>query len=294
MGVGLHWITACTDEPLEAVAELLPTLSECPGEPGGFGHPLRFMDERGVTVYAGSTRPGQPVVLVAPGEVCEAHALDVMQDVEGLDGWVTRLDVQRDVGPDDLAEERLRSMYQAAQRQELRGPFKSINWHETHGERPGRTLYLGSRKSRQMLRSYDERGPLRLEFEFHFKRDTGRAPVELLHQGLEPAAGVWAGALAAYEWPGVEWWSDLQGDPFAWDRPSDLASSFEDAVGEFRRQHGANLWAMLAAGVTLAELVRVPEVPTTEQRRRWETWLRSCGRENELGRHLAKGKRRAG
>lgn len=293
--VGLHWITGCVESDLPSVEAVLPGLRPARAA-GRYGHPCCMEDDRGVRVYCGSENPSQPLVLVADGATCEQHGPEVLEQLADLDGWVTRTDLQRDIGPDEDAPERLRSMYAAVRGRELQGPFRSSSWYETEGgDAPGRTLYLGSRQSRQMLRAYDRRGPLRLEFEFHHDRTTGRFPLYLLAQpeGRERA---WGGSLAHYTWPGVSWWNELQTDPFAWPAEDEgRLGPLAQAVEDFRQQHGSNLWAMLAMGVTLADLVKVPAEPSTHQRRRWSRWIQSEGGacDNEVGKLLDRRRPRA-
>lgn len=68
---GIHWWTAATLESELAVERVMGGLGP-PEGPGAFGHPAKRYHESGTAVYCGSKQPGQPIVINAPGEVCEA------------------------------------------------------------------------------------------------------------------------------------------------------------------------------------------------------------------------------
>jgi hypothetical protein len=181
---GLHWlaISIWGAEP-EAVAELV---SEAVlGRRLGLGHwqalgGARFYGRRwelikGVTLLGEPQAPGasEHLHLVLPGEACEVAGVDgllrLLRRLRDLatEVRVVRLDVAVDRAPFDpeVALAAVKGGQVVCHAKRGRDGLVAHSWHEGNGAGEGRTLYVGRRSSRRLLRIYDAHGFTRVELE---------------------------------------------------------------------------------------------------------------------------------
>jgi hypothetical protein len=162
---------------------------------------------------------------------------------------------------------------------DTRIPATSTSFYESDKPGDGCTLYVGSTKSDCMLRAYDRRGPLRLEWQWKPQYVDVREDVP---NALEKygAAGLWRKLGKRCIWP-MTWYQDvLTGKcadiAAAPAKPDDLAKT----MMSISEQLGPVLWGLQAIGVELRELVRHPPEWNRQQIIRFEQW---CAQAPDLG-----------
>ncbi len=269
---GVHWLTGSTWADLMAVQHVMGPLGP-PERPGGYGHPSKRVHESGTAVYCGSDVQKQPVVINAPGEVCETWADQVAGWFVDLDVRCTRLDVAMDVQPPELARRRLAHMHRAFKlgRVETRIRRDSCSIYKSEGEGEGWTLYLGKPQSELMIRAYDRRGPLRIETQWRPQGEArGIIPEMLVRRG---AAHVWRQCASRVRLK-LDWYEELlAGEEEKLPASMRVDSMLEEAKFQLWRQQGISLWMLGMMGETIETLRRVPDLLTGPQARKLRAWL---------------------
>jgi hypothetical protein len=275
-----HWFRFSTE--VQDVDDVLDSIAGVSGgdfgpveHRGMFNQPMRFLHDTGAAVYFGSKRD-QPIVVEVPGEACELVTTDALATWAGnVNGRVTRIDVAADLEPAGAARKRLVEMRETFRKGQCvtRIPKTSTRFYEndTPGEE-GCTLYVGSTSSDVMLRAYDRRGPLRIEWQWKPSDREVRATLPSVLQRYGPA-GMWRHLGASCVWPCTWYQQLLKGEcadiVHAPKRPDDLARTMAAII----EQLGPTLGAMQLAGVHLGELAVVPKKPNAEQVRKWAAWV---------------------
>lgn len=224
-----------------------------------YGQPRRIVHETGAQVYFGSDREDQPLVVNMPGECCETEFDTGLAWCHQLGGSITRVDLANDVGPNDLARSRLWQMIESFRggKVDTRMRRESIDVRISDRPGEGHTAYFGGKQSNLMLRAYDMRGPLRLEFQWSPPKPTRPLiPPMLLQDG---PAGVWRSLAKDHLWP-LDWYMRLLDAETCKLPPVDpeAATTLTKAWDALREQHGANLWAFMLAGFKLEDLAKAP------------------------------------
>jgi hypothetical protein len=271
--VGLHWWTAATSRPIEDIAYVLGDLGPLES-PGAYGQPSFRVHESGTRVYCGSSRPGQPIVINAPGEVCEGWADQLLGWTDTLDAWCTRYDLACDLEPASVARRRLREMDSSFKRGRCETSIRSREYIESD---TGHTLYLGGKSSPLRLRAYDQRGPLRIEWQHRpVHRDVGECVAgRLLRKGL---AESWRTLARAVTFP-MPWYRELlSGSAEILPNLVRVDASFEDAVMQLRKQWGGVLWALQGVGLGLDDLAVAPVALRGSQAAKYRSWAASAER----------------
>ena len=278
---GQHWYTFST--PLRDVDHVLDSIVGVSGgdfgpveHRGMFNNPMRYLHTTGASVYFGSKRDEQPIVVNVPGEACELLTSEELALwSENVEGRASRVDVAADIEPASHARRRLLELRKTFRQGkcETRIPKTSTRFYEndTPGEE-GCTLYVGSSQSDLMFRAYDRRGPLRIEVQW---KPSSREVRELVPASLRKygAAAMWRSLAHSCVWP-MRWYQDvLKGQcadiARAPAKPNDLARVMESIIGQL----GPTLAALQLAGVGLGELAWMPKQPNAEQIRKWEAWV---------------------
>ena len=285
--VGLHWWTAGLPLKLSTldVQSVLGPLGK-PEGPGGYGHPSRRVHESGAAVYCGSERPDQPMVLNAPGEVCEAWGRQLLEWTEQLGGWATRYDVANDIEPADQARRRLRECDAAFRRGRVMTSMRRTS-RQLHQSEDGWTLYLGGPTAALRWVAYDRRGPLRIEMRHRPQDRTqgSRVAGNLLRYGLPHA---WRTLASAVSFP-FAWYQDqLNGSAEKIGPQARASSSLDDVVAQLRKQWGLTLWALHQGGMTLGDLANPPEALRGSQAARLKSWAPTLDALGYDGRRLRK------
>jgi hypothetical protein len=284
--VRVHWFTASI--PADTPAAVRRALDAF--QPGATRDAATFMQRHhsetldGVAVHWGNN--AQPIVINAPGQVCDG--LDVAKlaaRVSDLGGWLTRIDLARDVDPPEKATDRLLAMDAAIRSDDLTGPFKPEVCNLTvpskgKAGKNGHTLYVGSTGSDCYLLVYDRRGPLRMEFRKRFKgrrtRSLSRSWLQGLAGDLGWPAAAHAGLLGRYRWS-AEWFTRLQGDPLCMSTADDGPSALAEAGRIFMEQQGVKAKMLLALGAIEIEDLQGPLPPLTfRQQQQFNRWKRDA------------------
>lgn len=272
---GVHWLTLATSADEQHVDECLGGLG-APERPGGFGHPCHRVHESGARVYCGSRFDEQPIVINAPGEVCEGWADPLLGFGVELEAWVTRCDFACDVEPADLARRRMFEMKRAfrAGRCETNMKRDSFTEERSYGPDSGFTFYFGGKTARLRMRAYDRRGPLRIETQWRPERNVGEVlPESILKHG---AAHWWRSTAAACKFP-MPWYRELLDAPRqVLPQLPDVAGALDEVLTQFRQQWGAALWAFGLLGMTLEDLQHVPERLRGSQGAKLLSWARAA------------------
>lgn len=272
-------MTCSTDRDYEQVLDIMvDEMGGAFGEVewrGGFNQPARFVHDSGASVHFGSERPDQPIVVNATGEVCEkAGVVDsLVRASSKLDAWLTRLDPALDLEPTNLARRRLMQMHRAWMRGTVvtRMAPGSHRTHRDEAEGQGVTMEFGAQGGGLLLRAYDRRGPLRLEWELRpGNRDLGRQTRRQLEEVGAP--GLWRRCARAAIFP-MDWYKQLLvGDVADWHAPAEPAPGFAAAIDQVRESLGVQLFALKVAGIKLDDLVVEPERPRGEVLRKFKAW----------------------
>jgi hypothetical protein len=277
--VGLHWWTAATHKSVEEIQHVMGKLAP-PETPGAYGQPCFRVHESGTRIYCGSERPTQPSVINAPGEVCEGWSTQLLNWSVMLDAWATRYDVALDIGPEKLARRRLREMDSAFKRDRCDTAIRRRHLHQSD---EGWTLYMGGKSSPLMMRAYDQRGPLRIEWQHRpNNRDVASdVAARLLNKGMPQA---WRTLAQAVKFP-MAWYRELLSGS-AEILPSAVRgdAALDAVVCQLRKQWGGVLWAFQALGIGLDDLVRPPESLRGSQAAKLRSWAAAadtCGYDGE-------------
>jgi hypothetical protein len=258
--IGGHWLTFTV--PGRGLGDVLDVMGGRIGDSEqlrAYGHPRRVVHETGAQLYYGSDRDDQPIVVNLPGEVCEAEFDTGLAWCHQLGGNMTRVDLANDVGPDDLARGRWWDMVKEFKGGRVDTRMRRTSVETIQSERPGDgyTAYFGGKQSALMLRAYDRRGPLRLEFQWAPPKQSRRhIPMMLLEQG---PGNLWRALAKDHVWP-LSWYKRLV-DGEQLDLPPDdpeAATTLAKAVDAIREQHGATLWALMTLGLTMGDLAKPP------------------------------------
>lgn len=271
VAVGVHWLTFSV--PGRSVDEVLQGFDDGDFSPpiasGHFGHPMHFLHESGAAVYFGSRAASQPIVVNAPGEVCEGWSGELLRASAKLEARVTRLDVAADLGPPELARRRLLQMHRAWQRGQVETRM-SEDSEELHRNREGYTLYFGGRTSKLRFRVYDRRGPLRLEWQWRPPGEVGECvPGMMLRRG---AGTMWRTLAESAVFP-MPWYQELlRGDRVDFASGITKESSLRQALEQMILQHGSSFWAFDKLGLKLSDLAVPPEYPRGRLVAKWLRW----------------------
>ena len=263
---GVHWWTACTALPESAVMDAFPggssSFSKTEARPC-FGQPLRRIHESGMELHFGSSRKDQPVVFNASGEVCETWSSEIIQASLKLGAYCTRVDLAVDVHPPEQAKARLWELHDAflagsCSTKMRKGPHGTCRLFRDYKETGGDTVYFGSTSGDAMLRTYDARGPLRLEWQFRPKgKEAGSCAVHnLVHSGVMPVWRWLTQSKLMFEAP---WFVDVASGPII-ELPADerVQGSLADALMQLRKQYGGTFFFLRQLGVTLEDIMQPP------------------------------------
>jgi hypothetical protein len=286
---GMHWLTFTTSSELDVVLDALDGRFSSTQGKGGFGHPFSFVHESGASVFHGSKRDDQPLVVNVPGETCEHWSAEMLKAAFTLKGCITRVDVALDLEPADKARRRLVEMHRAWKRGKVQTLMSktSHTMYQSEGELDGWTAYFGGTSSKCRLRAYDRRGPLRLEWQFRPEKQVGAfLPGHIIDKGPE---ALWRTLSQSAVFP-MPWYRDLlHGDAIEWTKGEKVDSSLRDAIEQLRTQMGPTLWALKLLGA-LDDLCVEPEKPRGEILRKFSRWSKEAAGEGynnqELEREL--------
>jgi hypothetical protein len=277
---GQHWYTFSTE--VRAVDDVLDSIAGVSGgdfgpveHRGMFNQPMRFLHTTGTEVYFGSKREEQPIVVNVPGAACElVPSEELALWAENVQGRVSRVDLAADLEPASHARRRLLEMRKIFRKGDCETRIPKTSTHFLESDKPGDgcTLYVGSTKSDLLLRAYDRRGPLRIEWQWKpsDRRVRETVAATLRHYGV---AALWRALGQSCVWP-MRWYQDvLKGKcadiANAATKPNDLART----MAAIMEQLGPTLAALQLAGVGLGELACMPTKPNAEQLRKWEAWV---------------------
>jgi hypothetical protein len=265
--VGVHWWTAATHKTITEIKSVMGDLGP-PEAPGAFGQPTFRCHESGTRVYCGSERSSQPIVINAPGEVCEGWWKQLAGWTDDLGAWVTRYDLANDIEPAGEARRRLRQMDSAFRRGKCETGLRARHLHQSDD---GWTLYLGGKSSPLMMRAYDQRGPLRIEMQHRpMDRDVGECvPGRLLRRGV---GSCWRTLAQTVAFP-MTWYRELiEGEAEILPNEMRTEAALEDVVEQLRKQWGGTFWALQQLGLTLGELMSVPVSLRGSKAAKFRSW----------------------
>ena len=271
---GIHWLTLATSAPMEHVEDVFGGLGD-PEAPGGFGHPSRRVHDSGAVVYCGSRAEGQPIVINAPGEVCEVWAEPLLAYSVELGAWVTRADFALDVQPPELARKRLQQMHRAFRQGRCDTSMRRDSWDLIMNDREGEgwTLYLGGKQSQLRIRAYDRRGPLRIEPQWRPPRDVGQVLPELVLK--HGPAHWWRSTARAVKFP-MPWYRELLDEPSqVLPQIPDVSAEFEQVLQQLIQQWGQSFWVFRRMGISLEDLERAPGRLRGSQVAKLKAWARA-------------------
>jgi hypothetical protein len=143
-------------------------------------------------------------------------------------------------------------------------------WH-LHQSEEGFTFYLGSRGSPLMMRAYDERGPLRVEFECRpSDRDVGESvPGRLLGKGL---AVRWRSLAQRVMFP-MSWYRELvEGESEMLPSVVRVDAVLEDVFVQLRKQWGPVLWAFQQLGMGIGDVATAPASLRGSKAAQYRSW----------------------
>jgi hypothetical protein len=218
-----------------------------------FNQPCSVGHESGARLFFGSEREDQPCVVNCPGEVCEGWSDECVDWAVRAQASVSRADIALDLEPADKARGRML---------ELRRAFKTgrcetrVEKMEEARSDEGWTFYFGARSSDRRLRVYDQRGPLRLEWQWRPPRGVKRFVPKILKQ--DGVASLWRSMSKEIIFPSPWYRELLEGECASWSAEAERISTVKERIDQIRLQHGVELYALQVAGVKLAELVRRP------------------------------------
>lgn len=272
---GVHWLTSATSAPEDHVEDVFGGLGD-PEQPGGFGHPYRRVHDSGAVIYCGSSRAEQPIVINAPGEVCEVWSDRLLAYSVELEAWVTRGDFALDIQPPELARRRLLQMHRAFRQGRCETNMRRDSWDLVMNDREGEgwTLYLGGKQSQLRIRAYDRRGPLRIETQWRPPREVGQVLPELVLK--HGAAHWWRSTARQVKFP-MPWYRELLDEPSqVLPQLPDATAEFEQVLAQLQQQWGQVLWACRRMGLGLETLERVPGRLRGSQVAKLKAWARSA------------------
>ena len=239
---------------------------------GGFGNPLKVTHESGARVFFGAPpeRP-QPVVVDASGEVCETWADQLIGWSHVLGGAITRVDLAVDLKPDELARRRMLEMKRAWVREKV-DTLMRVDSLEEHKNKDGLTFYFGGRTAELRLRTYDQRGPLRLEFQWRPEKEVGRFVPKMITSG-GGVTPVWRALASRVRFP-MRWYQELLEGDVAAVSPAVQPGETELAkfIDQLMVQYGPSLWALQQIGFDLGNLAVAPEKPKGEVVAKFMRW----------------------
>lgn len=241
-----HWLTCATGLKAETVMEML-------GE-GGWSKPIKanafFCDgyrihETGAKLYHSDSEHRS--VIDIPGNVCEdGWANDWLMWSSQVNGRVTRIDLHKMIGPPELARHRMIELRRAWKRGKVDTAIKRF---EFQGNDEGWTWYFGGRTSPLRLRTYDRRGPLRLEFQWR-PTDRDGLLAQVLLKDIEAAWRMLASKIV-FELP---WYKALLQGPVANFAVEARESDWQRAAQELKTQYGVTLWMLDLLGIDVQQL----------------------------------------
>jgi hypothetical protein len=252
--VGLHWWTFTTPRAVDDVLERVGG-SFAPVEPiGGYGHPRSICHESGARVFFGSAREDQPVCVNMPGHVCETWAREGITWAEDLAGVVTRSDLACDLQPAEQARARMIEMRRAWKTGKVRTAIRTFQEHRSDD---GWTWYFGGKSANLRLRVYDQRGPLRLEFQLRPEKIAGEQLPEMIAR--RGTASVWRSLAQGIRFP-MSWYRELlDGETAELGETVTEESHLGKVIDQVQLQFGASFWAFLQLGLGLGDLSSAPE-----------------------------------
>jgi hypothetical protein len=252
--VGLHWWTFTSSRSVNDVLECLGGSFGSPEPVGGYGHPSSICHESGARVYFGSTREDQPVCVNMPGNVCETWAGEGVTWAEDLAGVVTRSDLACDLQPAKEARRRMVEMRRAWKSGKVQTAIRTFQEHRSDD---GWTWYFGGKSANLRLRVYDQRGPLRMEFQLRPEKIAGeQLPEMVARRGV---ASVWRSLALGIRFP-LTWYQELlQGETAQLGETVCEESTLGKVIDQLQLQLGPSLWALQQLGLQLEDLATPPE-----------------------------------
>lgn len=247
------------DDVLDAVAARLGGGFGAIEKTGAFHQLQRVVHESGLSIHFGVKRKDQPIVVNATGETCEVLGGDIVRLALDLGVGPSRLDVAMDIPPADEARRKLLQTHRSWQRGQVRttmaaGSHKLYSNYAPVGG--GMTALFGGEGSAVLLRVYDKRGPLRMEFQYR-PHPQIREDLPVLIEQKGPA-GLWRKLGRNVDFP-LTWYRQLLvGDDIDLAPIVEDATTLANAIAAIKRQDGVTLWALLTAGMTLADLAVDP------------------------------------
>jgi hypothetical protein len=121
----------------------------------------------------------------------------------------------------------------------------------------GWTWYFGGKSANLLLRVYDQRGPLRLEFVLRPQKIAGQQLPEIVAR--RGVASVWRSLAQGIRFP-LTWYQQLlQGDTAELGETVFEESSLAKVIDQLQLQLGPSFWALQKLGLQLADLGTPPE-----------------------------------
>lgn len=245
---GIHWLTfsLSTDELMQ-----LPGAWQEVDTRGRYGLGRCRVHESGAESFFDADR----AVVNVPGEICETWGNDFLSWAAEVGGKLTRIDLACDVSPADQARRRMLDMRRAFMSGKCITRIERFEERRSYAPGDGFTWYFGGTQSQLMLRAYDRRGPLRLEFQWR-PLDSHR----LLASGIRSSGVVQCWRMLAQKllFP-FSWYADLiDGPAMSVERLQPLVTSLDSAVSAFTQQHGFTLFAFRMLGIPMRDLERQP------------------------------------
>lgn len=289
-----HWLTFTAGFNLARVMKEVGGGWSQGERSGAFEHSTRRVHESGATVHYGSLREDQPIVVNASGEVCETWFDHLVQAACRLPSLTTRLDLAADVDPPELARRRILELRRSFKRKlvqtRMRASRLAIN---EDPKRPGYTWYLGSKSSSLMLRAYDEREKLRLEWQY---RPVGRMKALVVpavkSQGV---AACWRMCAVNAVFPMPWYQALLDGERCEAAEEKEALTTLAELKEALRIQYGGTFHVLSLLGESLDSLSVPPEKPRGFQIAKWSRYAdeaEAAGRDvSQLRRELERWRR---
>lgn len=276
--VGCHWLTGTTTDTFWEVLRHLDLQFEEEHVKlpyGGFSYGKSAKYTNGVTVFWSVGRP--ECCIKIPGGACDLIGIDqVMSIAAAFRLNVTRFDFAWDISGFDLISSVGESF--ASGNVVSRAHRDSL---EIRANKKGRTIYVGRRSSRRLLRFYDARGVTRVELEC--KELAAQKLVELL---FENSASMWSSLCMGYlrdfvdfrdrsefsspsRCPMLWWWQSIVGSAERKALPIPREKPTADRVFSWLRRGVSSVLAAVIAGVPRAQRVSFLGKLLDEGKERW-------------------------